>query len=84
MKVKLTKMHFIQGRGRVYPGEVIDWAGPLSRFMVPVDAPVAKAEPAPIHTPVALSEIAPPSLVPVEEPRKPGRPRKTQSDREVL
>lgn len=59
MKVKLTKMRYIQGEGRRYAGEIINWPyEKLGRDMVQVNEdakPDVKVE-EPLE-PVALSEI---------------------------
>mgnify|MGYP007083499274 CR=1 FL=1 len=91
MRVKLTKMRYVQGQGRKYAGEVIEWPhAKLGAGMVEVDKPVAK--PVVVEAPrpaVALSEV--PVEVPVApapealaEPVPQRRPRRTQSDQQVL
>lgn len=71
MKVKLTKMRYIQGRGRLYAGEVIEWPhAKLGLHMVAVDKPEGP-------------EATPPEG-PDEAPVPQRKPRKTQSDRKVL
>jgi len=79
MKVKLTKMRYIQGRGRLYAGEVIEWPhAKLGLHMVAVDKPEG-----PEATPPEGPEATPPEG-PDEAPVPQRKPRKTQSDRKVL
>lgn len=41
MKVRITKMRYIEGQGRVRPGAIIEWPHKeLGRGMVPADTPV--------------------------------------------
>lgn len=79
MKVKLTKMHFLQGAGRKYAGEIINWPAdkPLSRHMVKVsdDAEPSKEQVAEERESATLSEI--------QKPKR-GRPKGRVADEEVL